>query len=424
MTLQRPTAILLSAFAAHPEMSSETGIGWQFIRATIAATHESKIHVVAVMNQRSAVVVEFELQRLKLAHRVTVVGIDMPVGFKWMLKPQLTRLEYLVWNFISQQKIREMESQFDFILAHHVTFATEMFPTPITACGPSTFKVWGPIGSAGDPNVYRVPPVDGTTRREELVQRLRDIIVKVPMSLVGRKVDHVLAQNGRVSEEFGKRNISVEVFPNVIIKSDLQNEIDKVPERSIPEDWDNPERPLRILAVGHLVARKRFELGMLALTSEILRNSSFHLIGTPLPGHRDLLPGIAEQLGVSDRVNFMGRRQRSEVLSCMADFDVLFHPSGREGASGVVGEATAMGIPVVCFDNTGASSVLDDAMVAGVRLKATLDTSADDIALAIRRGAKMKRVRSTVWNERRFEGLQRRLVQEAWHRRLERGGVQ
>lgn len=417
MTKPRQQAILISAFAAHPGMSSETGIGWLFIKATLNAAAMSNIHVVAIMNQRSAIVVQAELDRLGLASGITVVGIDMPYGLKWLLRPQLTRLEYLVWTEAAKRTIRRMASRFDFLLAHHVTFATEMFPTPITACAADTFKVWGPVGSAGDPDVYRVPPTSKTTRREELVQRLRDHVVKAPMLIVGRKVDYVLAQNGRVRDAFRRIDVPVEVFPNVIIKRELQDEIDAVPDRMEPTNHADSSRPIRILAVGHLVARKRFELGIFALTSESLANSSFHLVGRPLPGHPDDLPAIAHQLGVRERVHFVGRLPRDEVLRCMADYDVLFHPSGREGASGVVGEATAMGIPVVCFDNTGASSVLDDANAAGVRIKAGSEIGADDLANAIRRGATMTRSRSRVWSETRFEKLQLRLLREASSRR-------
>lgn len=424
MNTERRPAVLLSAFATHPEMSSETGIGWQFLKATISATARSGEHIVALMNHRSSLVVTAELKRLELLDRVTVIGIDMPVGFRWLLRPQLTRLEYMVWNYLAQSAVRRLEEQYDFLLAHHVTFATEMFPTPITACHEHTYKVWGPIGSAGDPLVYRVPPVNRAARREELLQRLRDVLVSLPMRWVGAQVDLVLAQNALVARRFSAIKVAAEVFPNVIIKQELQKEIDSVPERTSRGFGENTERPLRILAVGHLVARKRFELGIYALTSSHLSDSSIHFLGRPLPGHPDALPAIADRLGVKERVHFMGKLPRKEVLQAMAEFDVLLHPSGREGASGVVGEATALGIPVVCFENTGASSVLDDAQVPGVRLDARATISADDLAVALRAAANMPRVRSKVWSERRFEDLQQRLLSESRARRLGSGSVQ
>ena len=46
---------------------------------------------------------------------------------------------------------------------------------------------------------------------------------------------------------------------------------------------------------------------------------------------------------------------------CAGRTSVLIHPSAREGASSIVGEATAAGLPVVCFAGTGAASVLDTA---------------------------------------------------------------
>lgn len=405
--------ILISAFAANPHMSSETGIGWSFIKTTAEVASRHGMNVIAIMNQRSSVVIDEELLRCGLDRTVKTIGIGMPEALRFLLKPKLTRLEYLVWHFLAKKCVRSISRTTELVLAHHVTFATEMFPTPIVACARTTYKVWGPVGSAGDPAVYSVPPVTQAAKRERKLQWIRDQIVRVPMIITGRQVDMVLAQNQSVQEEFQKLRIPSEVFPNVIVKDSLTDEMDRAVAQVAEPSRGN--RPLRILSVGHLVPRKRFELGLKALTSPLLSDAEYHIAGAPLPGYDDYLPEMATSMNIKERVTFLGKLDRAEILRSMANYDVLFHPSGREGASGVVGEATAVGIPVVCFSRTGASSVLDDAKIEGVQIAASNSISADDLARAILKAAALPRSRASSWNESRFRGLTEDLLSR-WYR--------
>jgi len=68
-------------------------------------------------------------------------------------------------------------------------------------------------------------------------------------------------------------------------------------------------------------------------------------------GERESLELLADELGVADRVQFMGFR--SDALRILKNLDLLFFPSIIEGASVTVRECMVLGTPVVAVDAAG-----------------------------------------------------------------------
>ena len=70
------------------------------------------------------------------------------------------------------------------------------------------------------------------------------------------------------------------------------------------------------------------------------------------------LERLARRLRVADRVVFAGWVPRPEVSRLMVEeADVFLFPSLHEGSSWVLHEARAAGLPVVCLDGCGSSSI-------------------------------------------------------------------
>jgi len=157
------------------------------------------------------------------------------------------------------------------------------------------------------------------------------------------------------------------------------------------------------------------EIGFAALTHPLLQGAEFHIFGAPLPGVSDYLPALALEMGVAGAVKFRGKLPREELMRQLALCDVLFHPSGREGASGTVGEATAIGLPVVCFASTGAASVLEACKGAGIVVDAAR-SDAESIAAAIVEAASRSDRPTNDWFDDRIKRLQQRLVANARQR--------
>ena len=116
-----------------------------------------------------------------------------------------------------------------------------------------------------------------------------------------------------------------------------------LPVRSEPRPA--PHTPLRLLAVGRLVAVKRHDR-LLALAAELIRlglSFELRLIGDgPL---RSELETRIQQLGIGDYVQCRGNQP--EMLACYEGADVLLHPAISEPFGLVILEAMARGLPCI-----------------------------------------------------------------------------
>ncbi len=75
---------------------------------------------------------------------------------------------------------------------------------------------------------------------------------------------------------------------------------------------------------------------------------------------RERLQGLAEELGLGDRVEFTGEIAHEAVPAMLARFDIFAMPSTWEGFGVGAIEASAMRVPVVASDVHGIPDVVDD----------------------------------------------------------------
>lgn len=78
--------------------------------------------------------------------------------------------------------------------------------------------------------------------------------------------------------------------------------------------------------------------------------------GEMVPGYLDELKAMAADLGIAERVHFLGRR--ADIVDVMAAADVFAMPSTEEPFGLVYAEAMALGLPVVALDNGGTPEVV------------------------------------------------------------------
>lgn len=109
-----------------------------------------------------------------------------------------------------------------------------------------------------------------------------------------------------------------------------------------------------LISVGHLIERKGHDLVIEALP----QLPAFRLMIAGDGPEEASLRVLADRLGVTDRVEFLGRRPHEELpdLCCAADALVL--ASSREGWANVLLEAMACGTPVVASNVWGTPEVV------------------------------------------------------------------
>ncbi|CCQ73101.1 glycosyltransferase family 4 protein [Magnetospira sp. QH-2] len=107
-------------------------------------------------------------------------------------------------------------------------------------------------------------------------------------------------------------------------------------------------------SVGHLIERKGHEIVIGAMPH--LPDAHLVIVGD---GPEDAaLKALAVELGVEDRVDFLGRRPHEELSWIYSASDALVLASSREGWANVLLEAMACGTPVVASNIWGTPEVV------------------------------------------------------------------
>jgi teichuronic acid biosynthesis glycosyltransferase TuaC len=121
-----------------------------------------------------------------------------------------------------------------------------------------------------------------------------------------------------------------------------------------------PQGPPTLLIVGTLLAGKGQELVLRAMAclSPEYPDLRCQIIGEG--ADRPLFANLAKQLGMEERVHFLGRRSRAEVARAMRDCTVFVLPSRFEGLGCVYLEAMACGKPAIGCYGQGIEEIIQD----------------------------------------------------------------
>lgn len=160
-----------------------------------------------------------------------------------------------------------------------------------------------------------------------------------------RSADEVVAISSdtrkRAEEHYG-----IDRYIHVVNYGFHPPDSDAVEEVALPGGEDR----FRLVAVGRLVSRKGFDHLIHAL-AELPREVELHLVGDgPLEAE---LRDLADEVGVADRVRFLGYQSRERIYGLLRAADCFVLSSLHEGLGIVVQEAMWAGLPIVATDNGG-----------------------------------------------------------------------
>lgn len=121
-----------------------------------------------------------------------------------------------------------------------------------------------------------------------------------------------------------------------------------------------------LLSSGELIKRKNHETILRAI-SQLKDTSSIHYV---ICGHGKLeahLYELAQNLGITNRVTFLGYRQ--DILEVLQTADIFLFPSYQEGLPVALLEAMASGLAVICSDIRGNRDLMGEAVSETASLK-------------------------------------------------------
>lgn len=167
-----------------------------------------------------------------------------------------------------------------------------------------------------------------------------------------RKGVNLIAVSDAVKEDVQSRcSLRVRTIANGInIESIVQRE---------PKHFCGTMRIVQVARIEDLKGQNILIEALARLKQEGLENVEVDFIGgEEFPKELEALQQQAAELGVAERVRFLGLRDRDYVYSHLKDYDLMCHPARYEGFGLVIAEGMAAMLPVLVPDQGGPYEII------------------------------------------------------------------
>jgi glycosyltransferase involved in cell wall biosynthesis len=162
------------------------------------------------------------------------------------------------------------------------------------------------------------------------------------------RADYVVSNSRRNLDALRERGLRLppaEVIYNIVVEGKSS---------SLPRVSEVP----RIVAIGSLFPLKSYDVLIEAMAILAANATGCELLLAGRGGEQPRLEALANQLGVAERVKFLGDVE--DVPGLLGTADVFAHPAITEGLSNAILEALAEGLPVVACPVGGTPEIIED----------------------------------------------------------------
>jgi glycosyltransferase involved in cell wall biosynthesis len=261
------------------------------------------------------------------------------------------RLHYWLWIRKAYAEAASLYEKVHFDLVHHVSWSTIAVPPPFGKL--PVPAVWGPIGGG-----QTFPPAFiSHLRQNRIKELLRSVnLFLLPYSFALRRslasTSLALATNIETRDllvRAGARR--VDLFLDCGVDGRVALPVRKAPGEQFKLLWAGRMEPQKGLTIA---------LGAMA----ICKSEKIRLLVAGSGSEQGNMEALARSLGVTSRVEFLGRVPHESMESLFENCDALVFTSLRDSFGSVVLEAMSHGLPIIALNHQGIKAfVPDDAAV-------------------------------------------------------------
>lgn len=358
--------ILASAFTCSPPGSAgftggEDILGWNLL-IQIAKSHD--VWAITQEEDRSSI------EQYLAMHPIPGLRfeyVNFPRWLKFLLKFQGGhQLYYYLWQINAYFAARRLHQELKFDLFHHITYANDWMASFIGALLPVPY-IRGPGGGA-----HRTPK--SIEQEYTLAGRTWEKCRSVGQWLFRHDPFFIRGQNKAEAIMVCNRD-SMDHLPEKWSQKAHLFPVSGVSSEDLSLSFPNPleHYEFNVLSAGSLIRVKGFGLAVKAFKvfTDKYPNSKLTIVGSGPEESR--LRVLIHNLHLEDKVDLPGAIPRDDLLSKMANSDVLLFPSLRDGGGTVVIEAMSAAKPVVCLDIGGPGLHINEE--CGIKLTPTSPTA-------------------------------------------------
>jgi glycosyltransferase involved in cell wall biosynthesis len=369
--------ILLSSYWCSADHGSEQGVGWNFTEQLALQGHE-----VIVITQEAKSAVEEKYSK-EAYPNITFIYFSIPSWLKKLIfrgTGPLAHLHYSIWQVYAYFFLKKYLSHTDIDLIHHITLG--VFRTPVFLGKLGKPFIFGPVGGgeASTPQLQKNLPMK--FKRLEKLRHLVNLTVLInPLCWIPfRDAQLVLLKTSDNLKYIPKRyHHKCKVSLEIGISSTLIKPIEHV---------QHHKQNFKILFAGRLEYWKGVHLAIKTYTQVLKEfpNTTFSIIGSG--SDESWIKQVAVQEDVIDKINWLPRVPQKTLFEMYSQYDILLFPSLHDSSGGVVIEALAHGLPVVCLDLGGPKEIVDESCGSiiptyGLSEKEVTEKLADSVSLLI-----------------------------------------
>lgn len=402
--------ILLLAYACEPGAGSEYGVGWM-VPLTMA-TRYPDVDIYVLTRSRCKEKIEQEEKPANLHF----MFYDIPMLLYYKREMGSTwgeQYNYTVWQLLSRAEIKRLHRKYSFDIIHHLTF--NQYRTPSAGYWMDIPFIVGPIGGAECiPKCFWQDLSCQTKKKEKIRSRGLDRKIFHWFNTRSSNKKVILCssdENLKRLNTFGGKDTEFRLLPAI----GFSNKDFLLSPYKAAKDSSSFE----ILYAGKALDWKGLHI-FLKSVKTLLEHSADRAIHVSLVGIRfddeqEMVGSWLDELGLRGNVTLTPFIKRADLLQMMQDdCSLSVYPAFRDSGSMSVLEASALGLPTICF-NTGGQDIFPDDILLKVPVADTYDETlkafSEKIIWAYRHPEELREVgeRAKAWVNRHL----------TWERKVE-----
>ena len=357
--------LLVSAYSCDPTRGGEPSNGWNHAYCNAIRGNE----VWCLTHTQGQAGIEARLAQEPINH-LHVVYVKLP---RWLntVKAKSPHIglyfHYLYWQYKAYRVAKKIDQRVDFEMVHHVTYCSLQLGSFLWKLRKP--MLFGPVGGGQTaPRAFK--KYFGKDWSKEKLRNFIGFLLLDVFRIATRTLQNAdltltcNADTREMAQRYGARHVAS--YSEILLPEDLY-------PRELPAR--NDSSVLKVLWVGRILPRKGLLLALEAL-AQVDKAVPVHLtiIGDGALGSS--VPLWIEQLGLQERVIWLGYQPFDQVKKAYATHDVFLFCSLRDTSGAQLAEAAAFGLPIVTLDHQGAAEIVTNETGIKVPVTTPAETTA------------------------------------------------